>query len=221
MKQPTLYRRWVQPVLERAVAGAALAACSPLLLLLAIWVALESGWPVLFRQTRVGRGGKTFTLLKFRSMRPGVGGSGLTSSGDPRVTRVGSVLRKYKLDELPQLWNILAGDMQFIGPRPDLPCYVDPDDRLWRMALTERPGLTDLSTLVYRNEEAVLSRYRDPDQAYREEILPRKLSLSVHYLTTRNFWRDCKLLLLTARYSFIPSGFDADRIARIFMEESQ
>jgi lipopolysaccharide/colanic/teichoic acid biosynthesis glycosyltransferase len=208
--------RQVQQSMEGLVAAAALAVCAPLLLVAAVCTILESGWPVLFRQTRVGCNLKPFTLYKLRSMRAGSKGAGITARGDPRVTRVGAFLRKYKLDELPQLWNVVAGQMRWIGPRPELPSYVDPHDRLWRVVLSERPGLTDLSSLVYRNEEELLAQSGDPDRTYREEILPRKLVLSAHYLATRDFVSDCRLLLLTARYSFRPVGFDPNRILAAF-----
>jgi lipopolysaccharide/colanic/teichoic acid biosynthesis glycosyltransferase len=206
----------VRRTLERLLAAAALAVCSPLLLAAAFCTILESGGPVLFRQTRIGRYLKPFTLYKLRSMRAGSGGVGITARGDPRVTRVGAFLRKYKIDELPQLWNVVLGHMRLIGPRPELPGYVDPRDRLWRVVLSERPGLTDLSSLVYRNEEELLAQSRDPDRTYRQEILPRKLALSAHYLETRDFASDCRLLLLTARYSFLPAGFEPNRILAAF-----
>ena len=208
--------RQVQQTMERLVAAVALAVCFPLLLGAAFCTIVESGWPVLFRQTRVGYKRKPFTLYKLRSMHAGSGGAGITARGDPRVTRVGAFLRKYKLDELPQLWNVVAGHMRLIGPRPELPAYVNPYDRLWRVVLSERPGLTDLSSLVYRNEEELLAQSGDPDRTYREEILPRKLALSAHYLETRDFVSDCRLLLLTARYSFLPAGFDPNRILAAF-----
>jgi lipopolysaccharide/colanic/teichoic acid biosynthesis glycosyltransferase len=202
--------------IERLLAAAALAVCSPVLLAAALCTIAESGWPVLFRQTRIGRNLKPFTLYKLRSMRAGSMGAGITSRGDPRVTRVGAFLRKYKLDELPQLWNVVAGHMNLIGPRPEVPAYVNPDDRLWRTVLSQRPGLTDLSSLVYRNEEELLAESVDPDRTYREEILPRKLALSAQYLQTRGFASDCRLLLLTARYSFLPVEFDPNRILAAF-----
>lgn len=206
----------VQPAMERFVAAAGLALCSPLLLAAAICTLVESGWPVLFRQKRVGCNLKPFTLYKLRSMHADSGGAGITARGDPRVTRVGAFLRKYKLDELPQLWNVVAGHMRLIGARPELPSYVNPYDRLWRVVLSERPGLTDLASLVYRNEEEILAQSNDPDRTYREEILPRKLALSAHYLQTRNLVSDCRLLLLTARYSFLPAGFNPNRILAAF-----
>jgi lipopolysaccharide/colanic/teichoic acid biosynthesis glycosyltransferase len=215
------FRKLLQPALERIAAAAGLLFCAPLLLLLALCTVLESGRPVLFRQTRVGRRGKKYDLLKLRSMHQGMPGSRITAGGDPRVTRVGAFLRKYKLDELPQLWNVMRGDMQLIGPRPELPSLVNPADPLWRAVLSEKPGLTDLSTLVYRNEEELLSRSCDPDRTYREEVLPRKLRLSAYYSQTRNLLSDCKLLFLTVRYSFFPSGFDASRIERRFLRNNR
>jgi lipopolysaccharide/colanic/teichoic acid biosynthesis glycosyltransferase len=214
--EPRIPPRRVQQIAERLVAVVGLAVSSPLLLAAAFCTIVESGWPVLFRQTRVGCNLKPFTLYKLRSMYAGSKGAGITSRGDPRVTRVGAFLRKYKLDELPQLWNVVAGHMRLIGPRPELPSYVNPYDRLWRVVLSERPGLTDLSSLVYRNEEEILAQSGDPDRTYREEILPRKLVLSAHYLETRDFVSDCKLLFLTARYSFRPVGFDSNRILAAF-----
>lgn len=212
----SFWRRRIQPALERVAAAAGLVACSPVLAAAALCTLAGTGRPVLFRQQRAGRRGNPFTLLKLRTMRTGAQGSRITVGGDPRVTRVGSFLRRYKLDELPQLWNIAAGHMQFIGPRPELPALVDTDDPLWRAVLDEKPGLTDLSTLAYRNEEEVLAAYRNPDSAYREEILPRKLTLSAHYLRHRTVASDCRLLFLTVRYSFVPAGFDPEKVKRQF-----
>jgi lipopolysaccharide/colanic/teichoic acid biosynthesis glycosyltransferase len=191
------------------------------LLAAAACLAAESGWPVFFRQARVGRNGKPFTLWKLRSMQTGQAGRRITGRGDPRVTRVGAVLRKLKLDELPQLWNIVRGEMQFIGPRPEVPAFVDPGDALWRAVLADKPGLTDLATLVYRNEEEILGRCADPERAYREEILPKKLDLSLRYSRQRTLMSDCKLLLLTIRYSFLPAGFDSGRLAAALVGESR
>jgi len=165
----------------------------------------------------VGRGGEVFLLFKLRSMRVGPPGSFITASGDPRVSRVGAWLRKYKLDEMPQLWNIMRGEMQFVGPRPETPPFVEADSALWCAVLREKPGLTDLSTLVYRHEEDILARCADPVRAYREELLPRKLALSASYRRVRSLGADCKLVFLTARYSFLPHGFDPDRIVETFL----
>ena len=167
---------------------------------------VNDGRPVLFRQRRVGRHGEPFTILKFRSMRMRRGGPEITSSGDGRVTRTGRFLRRYKLDELPQLWNVVRGDMSLIGPRPELPRYVDPLPA-WRAVHRVRPGITDLATLVYRDEERVLAGFPDPERGYRETVLPAKLALNLEYLQRRSPSRDLKLLALTVRYSFWPGRF--------------
>jgi lipopolysaccharide/colanic/teichoic acid biosynthesis glycosyltransferase len=210
-------------LLERLLAALALLACSPVLAASALAIVLESGFPIFFCQERAGKTGKVFRLIKLRSMRtsrPGatITGSRITAAGDARVTRVGAFLRKYKFDELPQLWNILTGDMHFIGPRPELPPFVDSRDPLWRTVLAGKPGITDLATLVYRNEEEILAQSSDPESAYRREILPRKLALSVQYRRTRSLSSDLKLLALTVRYSFFPRGFEAAAVQKTFVE---
>ena len=203
---------------ERLLAGVVLFACSPVLGAAALAIALESGFPVLFRQDRVGKHGKIFRLIKLRSMHHTRKGALITAAGDTRVTRVGVLLRKYKIDELPQLWNIFAGDMHFIGPRPELPPLVNTSDPQWQAILSDKPGITDLATLVYRNEEDLLAQRENPEFAYRYDILPRKLALSVQYRRTRNVWSDLKLLALTIRYSFFPHGFEAGTVRKIFAE---
>lgn len=187
---------------------------SPLLLLLGAAVAVTSGFPILFRQKRIGQGGEPFELLKFRSMRTGMAGTSITAGSDPRVTPVGAFLRRYKLDELPQLWNVFNGTMSLIGPRPEVPGFVDTGDPLWREVLALRPGITDLATLVYRDEETVLKAAADPERYYRETVLPDKLRMNVDYARRRSWSRDLELLLLTARYSLSPAGFDPAAIRR-------
>lgn len=204
--------------LERAGAAAVLLAATPVIAVCGICLAIESGRPVLFRQTRVGLSGKPFTLFKLRSMRVGVKGAGITAGGDPRITRVGTILRRFKLDELPQLWNVLKGDMQLIGPRPEAPEFVDLNQPIWRSILAEKPGITDLSTLVYRNEEAILADSSDPERAYREKLIPDKARLSQEYRRIRNWRTDLRLLALTVRYSFYPAGFDPAVVQTRFME---
>jgi lipopolysaccharide/colanic/teichoic acid biosynthesis glycosyltransferase len=203
-------------IFDAAVSAVGLIVLSPLLLAAAAAVALEDGRPVLFRQKRVGRAGKMFQLFKFRSMRTRAPGPGITASGDPRLTRVGRFLRKFKIDELPQLWNVVRGDMCLVGPRPEVPPFVNLDDPIWRAVLEVKPGITDLASLVYRHEEQILSQSNDPESYYRDVVLPAKLALNVRYLGARSFWRDMRLILLTVRYSFLPSGFDAARILTVF-----
>lgn len=203
-------------LLDRAAALIGLVICSPLLALAAAAIWLEDGFPIFFRQTRIGCRGAKFQLVKLRSMRVTQGGAAITASGDSRLTKTGQILRKYKIDELPQLWNVLKGEMSLVGPRPEVPCYVNLEDPLWRIVLGVRPGLTGLASLVYRNEEEILARAGDAERFYREEILPRKLALSVQQIQSSGFWSDVRLILLTIRYSFLPAGFDSERIQRQF-----
>jgi len=207
---------FVRNLFDRAAGLAGLILFSPVLLAAAFAVWLEDGFPVLFRHTRIGRDQRPFSLLKFRSMRTGSKGAQITAKQDPRITRTGRILRKYKIDELPQLWNVLRGDMSLVGPRPEVPEYVDASDPVWESVLRFRPGITDLATLVYRNEEEILARSADPEQFYREVLLPSKLALNLRYLRSRSFTQDLKLLLLTARYSFFPAGFDPRAIENAF-----
>lgn len=194
---------------------------SPFLLLVALAVRLQDGGPVLFRQERIGRHGKPFPLWKFRSMSVGGKGTAITAGGDRRVTPLGRLLRRYKLDELPQLWNVLRGDMSLIGPRPEVPCFVDSTSPVWQAVHSVRPGITDLATLVYRDEERILAGFTDPERGYREAVLPAKLALNLQYLKQRSAARDLKLLALTIRYSFIPAGFDPDRIKQALLAEQR
>ncbi len=188
-----------------------------MMLLIAAAVRLQDGGPALFRQDRVGRNGKLFTIWKFRSMRLANSGSAITSSGDDRITPLGRILRRYKLDELPQLWNVARGDMSLIGPRPEAPAFVDSTDPVWRAVHRVRPGITDLATLMYRDEESILAAFEDPERGYRDTVLPAKLALNLEYIERRTAVRDLKLLALTIRYSFAPRGFDPDRVkAAIF-----
>src|SRR5262249_17896216 len=155
--------------------------------------------PVLFVQERVGRDGRSFGLLKIRTMVADATarGPGLTMAGDPRVTRVGAWLRRRKLDELPQLVNVVRGDMSLVGPRPELPRYVAGYSARERAVLRVRPGLTDPASLAFVDEAAVLARFDDPERAYVAVVLPRKLSLSLAYLERRTLRSDLGVLART------------------------
>lgn len=202
----------LKTLLDRIAAAAGMVVLSPLFLFLAVAILVETGRPVFFRQNRVGRNGKLFRLVKFRSMRIGLKGTKITAGSDSRITPLGAVLRKYKLDELPQLWNVLSGDMSLVGPRPEVPEFVDLANPLWRKVLGVRPGLTDYATLVYRDEERELAGVSQPEVYYREVIVPAKLSLATKYIDSRSFWLDLKIILLTVYYSVFPSRFNADRV---------
>lgn len=185
---------------------------SPLLAVIGIMVRRTSGSPVLFRQIRVGQGGRDFILLKFRTMRPATGSQngsfdvGCTS----RVTAIGLVLRKWKLDELPQLWNVLKGDMSLVGPRPEVRKWVETYPARWPRVLTVRPGITDPASILYRNEEEILAASPDPERMYREVVLPHKFDLYDEYVRTQSFMGDLcilfKTLWVVARGSARPNG---------------
>ncbi|MES1245217.1 MAG: sugar transferase [Acidobacteriota bacterium] len=183
---------------DTVLALAGLVASSPVFAAAAVLVAATSPGPVLFRQTRVGLGGRPFTLLKLRTMRVAPEGAQLTASGDARITPVGRWLRRFKLDELPQLWNVVRGDMSLVGPRPEVPRYVDAADPLWQAVLAARPGLTDPVTLRLRDEEALLAGVEDTEGWYRERLLPWKLRGYRDYLARRSWISDLAVLGATA-----------------------
>ena len=183
---------------------------SPLLVALALAVKLSSRGPVLFRQQRVGKGGRRFQILKFRSMvvdaeRLGIS---VTRRGHPRVTALGRMLRDKKLDELPQLWNVLCGDMSFVGPRPEVPRYVRQYTEEQKRVLALKPGITDLATLKFRREEELLSAVADTEKYYLEYCLPRKIELNLTYAETANVWEDLKIIMRTLLPFRIPGGGD-------------
>lgn len=172
---------------------------SPLLILLVVAVKLDSPGPVLYRGTRVGRYGKPFKMLKFRTMVTNadkIGGSS-TADNDPRITSVGKTLRKYKLDELPQLINVLRGEMSLVGPRPEVQQYVDAFTEDENIILDLRPGITDWASLWNSDEGAILAGSDDPDRAYEELIRPTKISLQLYYAQNHSLWADLKIIVLT------------------------
>lgn len=173
---------------------------SPLFLLLALAIRVESAGPVFFRQQRVGRYGKTFRIHKFRTMVMDAERKGLqiTVGADRRVTRIGHLLRKYKLDELPQLLDVVKGDMSLVGPRPEVPRYVDCyPDGVRETVLSVRPGITDRASIEFKDENLILGRAVDAERAYIEEVLPIKLRFYIDYVTTRSLWGDLKIILTT------------------------
>ena len=180
-----------------ALAGLMLLA--PLFVLVALWIKLDSPGPVWFRQQRVGRHGKPFSIYKFRTMTVAPGDTlQLTVGCDRRITRAGQFLRRYKLDELAQLINVLQGAMSLVGPRPEVPRYVacyPPDVRA--IVLSVAPGITDWAAILYRDESAILGRAADPERAYLETILPAKLDYYVRYVRERSFWTDLRIIFST------------------------
>lgn len=190
---------------DLVVSSIALIVLSPLLLVLAILVKLDSPGPALFRQQRVGRFGRPFRIHKFRTMREGAPARGhnLTVGRDPRITQLGAFLRRYKLDELPQLFDIFVGNMSFVGPRPEMSEYVARyPEELRRQILSVRPGITDPASIEFRDESALLATAADPEKMYIEEILPRKLASSRRYLEGRSLLTDIHLIWQTLRSSY-------------------
>lgn len=155
------------------------------------------GGPVIFKQQRVGRNGKLFTMYKFRSMIVSHSGSSVSVAGENRITPLGAKLRKYKLDELPELWNVLVGDMSFVGPRPDVPGYADQLKGDDRKVLKLRPGITGPASMKYRNEEEILASVSDPVKYNDEVIFPDKVRINLYYLDHQSFWMDIKLIICT------------------------
>jgi lipopolysaccharide/colanic/teichoic acid biosynthesis glycosyltransferase len=170
----------------------------PLFIIIALWIILDSRGGAFYKQIRVGKNGKEFKLLKFRSMRSGADKSGqLTIGNDNRVTSVGRFIRKTKLDEFPQLLNILAGHMSIVGPRPEVPKYVALYSTEQKKVLSVRPGLTDYASLEYFDEQKILGQAADPEKAYLDEVMPKKLILNLKYIAERTFWLDLKLIFRT------------------------
>jgi len=184
---------------DLVAASIGLVLLSPLFLAVAIAIRRSSPGPVFFRQVRVGRGGVPFSMFKFRTMRPDaerVGGQ-LTVGADPRITPVGHTLRRYKLDEFPQLINVVLGDMSLVGPRPEVPRYVALYDERQRRVLDVRPGITDPASIAYRDENALLAAADDPEATYLGEVMPAKLEINLAYLERRSLLRDVGVILQT------------------------
>lgn len=179
--------------------GLGLLILSPLFLVVAVWVKLDSPGPVFYKQIRVGRNNKDFFLYKFRSMRVGSDKKGLITIGghDPRVTRSGYYIRKYKLDEFPQLINVFKGDMSLVGPRPEVRKYVDLYTPEQMHVLDVRPGITDLASIRYRNENELLEHASDPEQYYRDVVMQDKLRINLEYVRNHSFLGDIRLIFNT------------------------
>lgn len=179
--------------------GLGLLFLSPLFLVLAIWIKLDSPGPVFYRQVRVGRYNKDFRICKFRSMRVGADKQGLITVGghDPRITRSGYFIRKFKLDEFPQLINVFIGDMSLVGPRPEVRRYVDLYTPEQMHVLDVRPGITSLASIRYRNENELLDKAEDPDQFYIDVVMQDKLAIDLEYVQNAFFWYDVKLIFKT------------------------
>lgn len=179
--------------------GIGLLCLAPVFVVMAIWIKLDSRGPVFYRQTRMGRYGRDFRIFKFRSMRVGSDKGRQITVGerDPRITRSGYFIRRYKIDELPQLINVFLGDMSVVGPRPEVRKYVDLYSEEQRKVFQVRPGITDLASIKYRNENELLSQVDDPDTYYIDVIMPDKLAINLEYIRHQSFMGDIKIIFNT------------------------
>ncbi|MBP3587004.1 MAG: sugar transferase [Paludibacteraceae bacterium] len=189
---------WIKYIFDRVVSLVGLLLIWPLLLVLVLMIRRSMpGAPAIFKQQRVGKDGRLFTMYKFRTMVPHHGGSSVSVAGENRITPLGEKLRRYKLDELPELWNILIGDMSFVGPRPDVPGYADCLEGEDREILNLRPGITGPASLKYRNEEELLAKVEDPI-AYNDEVIyPDKVRLNRYYYHHYSFVMDLRMIFAT------------------------
>jgi len=202
------YANYGKRALDILAAIAGLILLSPVFALVSCCIKLTSRGPVLYRQVRIGQGGRPFEILKFRSMTLQTLNSDLriTIAGDSRVTALGKFLRRYKVDELPQLWNVIRGNMSLVGPRPEIPVYTAEYTPEQRMVLSARPGITDPASLAYRHEEEILANQGDPEQFYRTQILPDKLARNKAYLEKITLRNDIRIILKTISSSFLVTG---------------
>ncbi len=180
-----------------ALAGTGLVLLSPVLAAAAIATLLDSGRPVLYRQVRVGRFFKPFTLYKLRTMETTAAEPGITVGEDSRITRTGRFLRSTKLDETPQLANVVLGDMSIVGPRPELPRYVELFHKEYELILTVRPGITDPASIKYRDESELLNGASDPETVYLEEVLPDKIAMTQSYVASHSMLSDFRIIVQT------------------------
>ena len=188
----------VKYLFDRIVSFIGLLALWPVLIIIAILIKIKMpGGPVLFMQQRVGKDAKLFTMFKFRSMTVSHSGSSVSVAGESRITPFGAILRKYKLDELPELWNVLIGDMSFVGPRPDVPGYADKLKGEDRLILSLRPGITGPASLKYRNEEEILAQVDDPIKYNDEVIYPDKVRINLNYYRHHSLIGDLRYIVET------------------------
>ena len=197
----------VKYLFDRIVSLLGLLLLWPVMLVIALLVKVRMpGGPAIFSQQRVGKDGRLFTMYKFRTMTNTPGGSSVSVMGDSRVTPLGAKLRHYKLDELPQLWNVLRGDMSFVGPRPDVPGYADQLEGEDREMLQLRPGITGPASLKYRDEEELLASVPDPQRYNDEEIFPDKVRINRYYLHHYSFWTDLRIIVATVTGGHLEYG---------------
>ena len=193
------YRKYFKRFFDFTASLFGLALLFPIFFVIAILIKVSDGGKVFFRQTRVGQNGKLFKIYKFRTMVEGAErmGAQVTKEDDPRITKIGRFLRKYKLDELPQLINVLKGEMSLVGPRPEVPKYIKFFEEDYKKILRLKPGITDFASLEYKDENALLKGAEDPEKVYLKEILPKKIEYYKKYAKEISFATDLKLILKT------------------------
>lgn len=191
-----MYAKWL---FDRTLSALGLLVAAPVMLVVAVLIRITMpNGPVFFRQERVGLKGRIFTIYKFRTMTVGHGGPMISVAGESRITPLGAKLRRYKLDELPQLWNVLKGDMSFVGPRPDVPSEIDKlTDEQKALLLSIRPGITGPASLKYAHEERILQAQEKPLQYYDEVVFPDKVRINLDYVAHRSFWKDIAFMVKT------------------------
>lgn len=221
---PAESQRGLPRAVEALLAFGGLVVAAPVLAVAGLAIVAESRGPILFKQIRVGRHGQPFTLYKLRTMKAHRDSLSVTASDDVRMTQIGRFLRKTKLDEFPELWNVLVGEMSLVGPRPEVPRYVDLNDPLWQQTLTVRPGLTDPVVIRLRNEEELMGRVDDDRENYYLTTLQKyKLRGHIAYLESRSWLSDVSVLFKTVRTVLVPSTAplpDADEVARVARGDS-
>jgi len=194
-----MYQRYIKRIIDFILALAGLILLFPIFIIIAILIKLEDRGSIFFRQSRVGQKGKLFKIYKFRTMVENAEnlGAQVTKGDDPRITKIGKKLRKYKLDELPQLINVLKGDMSLVGPRPEVPKYVKVYEKEYEEILKVKPGITDYAALEFIDEEEILKGVKNPEKTYLEEVLPKKIKYYKTYLQDISFVTDLKLIVRT------------------------
>lgn len=194
-----IFNRTIKRLFDILASGIGIIVLSPLLLIIALRIKTGSDGPVFFKQVRVGKDGKEFEILKFRTMVVNAEklGRQITVGADNRITKVGGFLRKYKLDELPQLFNVFKGDMSLVGPRPEVPRYVAMYTEEQRKVLSVKPGITDLASIRYRDENELLGKAENPDEFYINTIMPDKLALNMEYIKKSNVFYDIYIIIET------------------------
>lgn len=204
----------IKRLFDIIVAGVGLLMLSPLMLLTALIVKLTSPGPVIFQQSRVGKDLRLFSIYKFRTMIVHAEKSGrlITPAVDPRVTKCGRILRKFKFDELPQLLNVLNGDMSIVGPRPEVPKYVLENQNDFEQILKVRPGITDLASIRFRNESEILGISDDPEKIYRTKILPEKIKLAKRYQEENNIFLDIRIIWTTLKVIIFPDSIETSTL---------